>query len=332
MPFFRYSNHLFGHRRSRHCFARADHPQRHFFTRTSPARPSAFTLIELLIVIAIIGLLISILVPALSRAREMSRRAMCSSNLRQFGIALLQYSQDFESWLPAKPAPTGGGGESVADLAGLQEKSSGPPPLGKGFGPNFEGMVRDIIERKVTRESGLEDRSASPAYLPDPKVMICPSDRFNNQPNQPPINQDPDAVPVPDNLLWPTRAVTRYSELPRTTAEETNYKKSFCSYIYIALWRNDDRGDFVLMADQSNHNDTRRYAFTSYTNDDNHGTRGIDVLLLDSHVEWSPLRSGAHTDAQYLSNRYWGPIIASRARYPDTPQGCNRSCEVESIE
>lgn len=285
----------------------------------------AFTLIELLIVIAIIGLLISILVPALSRAREMSRRAICASNLRQFGISLLQYSQDFESWLPAKGAPLGETETGVHILATHQEEAS----LNR-WGPGFAGTVRDVMERKVTREAGTEDRGAVPIYLPDPKALLCPSDRVNNRPNYPPGNSDP--LPDTSPSLWKTGAVTHFSELPRTSTDENNYKKSFCSFFYIAMWRNDDRGDFLVMADQSNHNDTTTWSLTSLSNDDNHGTRGLNMLLLDSHVEWSPARSGQPQDLQHLSSRYWGPIIASRARYPETPSGCNRSCEVQTIE
>jgi prepilin-type N-terminal cleavage/methylation domain-containing protein len=311
---------------SKDRLARAVDPQGRFLQKrvlTSGRR--AFTLIELLIVIAIIGLLISILVPALSRAREMSRRAICGSNLRQFGISLLQYSQDFESWLPAKGAPIGEEDLSVHNLATKQEEAS----LNR-WGPGFAGTVRDVIERKVTREAGDETRSPAPLYLPDPKAMLCPSDRVNNRPNYPPN----DGEPLPDGSpsLWKTGVVTRFSELPRTAAEELNYKKSFCSFFYIAMWRNDDRGDFLVMADQSNHNDTTTFSLTSLSNDDNHGTRGLNMLLLDSHVEWSPARSGSRDDLQHLSNRYWGPIIAARARYPETPDGCNRNCEVQTIE
>ncbi len=302
-------------------------PQGAFCRRHFPSRlRKAFTLIELLIVIAIIGLLVSILVPALSRAREVSRRTICGSNLRQFGVSLLQYSQDFESWLPVKAAPSGSSDE-VWSLAQHQQDAS----IVKGYGPGFAGTVRDVIERKVTRDAGLEDRSATPSYLPDPKMMLCPSDRFNNQPNQPAGS----SAPVADNLLWPTREVRRYTDLPRTSAEESTSKKSYCSFMYIALWRNDDRGDFLLMADQSNHNDTTVFSFTYLTNDDNHGTRGVNVLLLDSHVEWSPARSGANSDMQALSNRYWGPIIASRPRYPGTLEhdaNARRSSEVQTIE
>lgn len=64
-------------------------------------RQNAFTLIELLVVISIIALLISILLPALSAAREAGKSAACLSNLRQISIALVGYSADHQDWLPA---------------------------------------------------------------------------------------------------------------------------------------------------------------------------------------------------------------------------------------
>lgn len=62
---------------------------------------NGFTLIELLIVIAIIALLAAILFPVFARARENARRASCQSNLKQIGLGLMQYTQDYDDVLIA---------------------------------------------------------------------------------------------------------------------------------------------------------------------------------------------------------------------------------------
>jgi prepilin-type N-terminal cleavage/methylation domain-containing protein/prepilin-type processing-associated H-X9-DG protein len=59
-------------------------------------RAAGFTLIELLIVIAILAILAALLFPVFARARENARRASCLSNLRQIGLGLLQYVQDYD--------------------------------------------------------------------------------------------------------------------------------------------------------------------------------------------------------------------------------------------
>src|SRR4028118_2247831 len=68
--------------------------------RTRSTVNRGFTLIELLVVIAIIAILASILFPVFARARENARRSSCQSNLKQIGLGILQYVQDYDERYP----------------------------------------------------------------------------------------------------------------------------------------------------------------------------------------------------------------------------------------
>ncbi|MDX1932464.1 MAG: type II secretion system protein [Capsulimonadales bacterium] len=93
---------------------------------------NGFTLIELLVVIAIVAILASILVPVFSQSREKARQTSCASNLRQMGMALLMYSQDYDEtfpnaqWIgPAAFPPNWYFGPSSRDLLAPYTKNQG---------------------------------------------------------------------------------------------------------------------------------------------------------------------------------------------------------------
>ncbi len=67
-------------------------------------RAAGFSLVELLVVIAIMAMLIAILLPALAQVRQQARRTACAANLRQVGMAIHMYAEDFDDTIPFGPS------------------------------------------------------------------------------------------------------------------------------------------------------------------------------------------------------------------------------------
>lgn len=63
-------------------------------------KATAFTVVELLVVVAILAVLLSLVTPSLQRAKELARRAVCTSNLKQIGTGLGSYASEQREWLP----------------------------------------------------------------------------------------------------------------------------------------------------------------------------------------------------------------------------------------
>jgi prepilin-type N-terminal cleavage/methylation domain-containing protein len=117
-----------------------------------------FTLIELLVVISIIALLMSILMPTLSKAREQAKRVVCGSNMKQQALAMNTYAGNWDGKYPYCVSP------SFWPLGGMinwKYSSYGPRTLPRPIKSEFV-----VASQRALYEQG---------YLTEPKTFYCPS-------------------------------------------------------------------------------------------------------------------------------------------------------------
>src|SRR3954454_22622865 len=100
--------------------------------RTHGRTRHGFTLVELLVVIGIIAILISILLPALGRAKEKARQVSCASNERQLYMLCMMFAQDHAAHLPRPSWPGNTNQTWVDDLNAFGQTAAGRLDFEKG--------------------------------------------------------------------------------------------------------------------------------------------------------------------------------------------------------
>jgi prepilin-type N-terminal cleavage/methylation domain-containing protein len=137
-----------------------------------------FTLVELLVVIAIIGVLVALLLPAVQNARESARRAQCSNNLRQVGLATTQYADTYKGAFPVGEYSCCWGTWLVALLPYIEQKALFDQYKYFGAVQNQAGNALSQSD-STTRYSGSQN-------LPVTRIQIqaysCPSDSVTASP------------------------------------------------------------------------------------------------------------------------------------------------------
>lgn len=135
----------------------------------STLSPRGFTLVELLAVIAIIGLLVSLLLPALQSARETARVVQCRNNIRQLGQAVLGHEAAFKTFPPATQWVPGTS-DGLPDVPWARQ--------------NWLALILPRLEQQATADllvpaksmAADENRPFRSTRMP---LMLCPTDPFN---------------------------------------------------------------------------------------------------------------------------------------------------------
>jgi prepilin-type N-terminal cleavage/methylation domain-containing protein/prepilin-type processing-associated H-X9-DG protein len=154
---------------------------------------TAFTLVELLVSITIIGMMMAILLPAVQAAREAARLMQCQCNLRQVGLAVLHYENQLQTFPPSSYWRSGAVPHDYVELPYYRHNWA---ILVLPFMENQSLFNQFDLSVPISGSNSARNMAARATRIP---VMLCPTDRYNSQAY---MNNSKNKITMPLGINW----------------------------------------------------------------------------------------------------------------------------------